>query len=225
MSFTSRKYVRFRNGEAGSRVLFEGLHVVSPKEEVGVARIVETVSAELKSHALLTTNSREHVDLNCPPETDIAHEAHQEYRETIQSQLMAAGLLLNEPKAISSPFVTFSIHGMRYLHGMDIAVGTNHGKSVSPEVRKWLLTEINKWGAKFCSDVGKERLVVGEEGQFCGWNSLRYHRDGDGRAYRGYGKNFNHFQLEFSLTMRVKYHNQVIELLKVLGAEYEHEFK
>ena len=75
---------------------------------------------------------------------------------------------LDRNKKLLRPHLHLAIHGMRDEGNVDIEIGTLHGKTCSPEVKEWFVSEIKKHFRRIQID-----------GRFPGDSSKPAHRCGD----------------------------------------------
>ena len=193
----------------------DALHACPPKADEFTGEIVEGVVNKINCSGIIAIVSRTIIDLNRPRNSN-NEEGIDEYRQTIREILGYIGNLDRNEKLLR-PYLHLAIHGMRDEGNVDIEIGTLHNKTCSPEVKKWLVNEIQKHDKK-----------VQIDGRFPGDSSKPVHRCGDQTSdlnYLGYGNNFNTFQIEISRMLREKNQKELIDIFSNIILKYNSEFK
>ena len=85
MSFTEKKYLKFRAGAVNPFVLLDALHAAPEAErrEFFTDEIADSVSSRTGCHCIIATAPREEADLNDFPNEE-SWPAVKQYRETIR---------------------------------------------------------------------------------------------------------------------------------------------
>ena len=213
--FTEKKYIKFYLGSKDIRSHIDAIHAALPCSDKFTDDIVEGVVNKINCSGIIAIVSRTIVDLNRPRNSN-NEEGIDEYRQTIREILGHIGNLDGNGK-LSRPYLHLALHGMKDKWNADIEIGTLHGKTCSPEVKKWFVSEIKKHFRR-----------VQIDGRFCGDPSKPAHRCGDkisDTEYLGYGKNFNTIQIEISRTLREKNQKDLIGIFSNIILKYNREFK
>lgn len=213
--FTEKKYIKFYLGSKDIRSHIDAIHAALPCSDKFTDDIVEGVANKINCSGIIAIVSRTIVDLNRPRNSN-NKEGIDEYRQTIREILGHIGNLDGNGK-LSRPYLHLAFHGMKDKWNVDIEIGTLYGKTCSPEVKKWFVSEIKKHFRR-----------VQIDGRFCGDPSKPAHRCGDkigDTEYLGYGKNFNTIQIEISRTLREKNQKKLIGIFSNIILKYNREFK
>ena len=100
-----------------------------------------------------------------------------------------------------------------------IEIGTQRGKSCSPEVSRWFKERLTEE----TSIISPEILIIFDK-KFKGNESIIAHRCGDQNEYTGYGQHFHTFQIELSRTIRRKYLNNFSKLFAKIMIDFQTRF-
>ena len=214
-NFTNKKFIKFYMGSKKIRSHIEALHAYPPKADEFTGEIVEGVVSKINCSGIIAIVSRTKVDLNRPRNCN-NEKGNDEYRQTIREILGHIGNLDGNGK-LSRPYLHLALHGMKDKWNVDIEIGTLHGKTCSPEVKEWFVSEIKKHFRR-----------VQIDGRFPGDSSKPVHRCGDQASdlnYLGYGNNFNTFQVEISRMLREKNQKELIDIFSNIILKYNSEFK
>ena len=214
-NFTSKKFIKFYMGSKKIRSHIDAVHACPPKADEFTGDIVEGVVNKINCSGIIAIVSRTIVDLNRPRNSN-NEEGIDEYRQTIREILGHIGNLDGNGK-LSRPHLHLALHGMKDKWNVDIEIGTQHGKTCSPEVKEWFVSEIKKHFRR-----------VQIDGRFPGDSSKPVHRCGDQASdlnYLGYGNNFNTFQVEISRMLREKNQKELIDIFSNIILKYNSEFK
>lgn len=206
--FIQKKYVKYHKGSGQLCCHVEALHAAPPAADRYTDNIVLGIMAQTHCAGIISTVSRQMVDLNKLPD-GMNNEGVQEYRNCVRDILEHLGIV-QENEWINRHYLHLSIHGMKDEHHgpFAIEVGTRNGQSCSKEMKKWLKETMIKKASEMIPRID----IVFDE-KFIGDPSLVCHRRGDGKEYRGYGTKFHTFQLEISHYLRENFHSVVVELL------------
>jgi hypothetical protein len=198
----------------------DAVHATPPAADLFTDQIVALIMAHTGCAGVISTTSRLTADINRNPSGE-NHQAIQDYRCSVRDILDHLGIISNDGNNLSTPYLHLAIHGMRDVHHGPycIEIGTRRGQSCSPEVKAWFTNAI----VARAREVLPELKVVVDE-KFEGDQSIVCHRLGDGKNYRGYGQNFNTFQLEISRTLRENYLPQIVELLSLVIFNFQAAF-
>ena len=202
-------------GSKNIRSHIDAVHAYPPKADEFTGDIVEGVVNKINCSGIITIVSRTIVDLNRPRNIN-NKEGIDEYRQTIREILEHIGNLDGNRKS-SKPYLHLALHGMKDKWNIDIEIGKLHGKTCSPEVKEWFVSEIKK-------HFGRVQI----DGRFPGDFSKPVHRCGDQTSdpnYLGYGNNFNTFQIEINRTLREEKQKYLIDTFSDIILKYNNEFK
>ena len=214
-NFTNKKFIKFYMGSKKIRSHIDALHACPPEADEFTGDIVEGVVNKINCSGIIAIVSRTIVDLNRLRNSN-NEEGNDEYRQTIREILGHIGNLDGNGK-LSRPYLHLALHGMKDKWNVDIEIGTLHGKTCSPEVKEWFVSEIKKHFRR-----------VQIDGRFCGDPSKSVHRCGDkisDTEYLGYGKNFNTIQIEISRTLRENYQKKLINTFSGIVNHFNEKFK
>lgn len=217
--YTENEYVTYAKGNGILCCHVDAVHATPPRADLYTDQIVTLLVAHTGCAGIVGTVSRRQADLN--RDLSIANEdALQAYRFAIQDVLLHIGII-GDGEALTTPYLHLAIHGMRDSHyGPDgIEIGTRCGHSCSPEVRDWFVRALISKSRDILPQV---RIEV--DSIFAGDTSIVSHRFGDGKDYRGYGMNFNTFQIELARTLRENYLPQIVELLSLMIYDFQSVF-
>lgn len=194
----------------------DAVHATSPKSDRFTDEIAAGIMAKTGCAGIIGTVSRTVADLNRPPGQG-NDEAVWEYRDVISQFLYNQGLLAPGGRNLAKPYLHLGIHGMKdEPHGpFSIEVGTIHGKTCSPRIKKWFGQALKAQVQQAFPEI---KLVFDKH--WVGNQSLAAHRWGEGRHYPGYGKNYNAFQLEIARTLREFHRQTVIDMLAAIVTEF-----
>jgi N-formylglutamate amidohydrolase len=213
--FTEKKCIKFYLGSKDIRTHIDALHACPPEADEFTGDIAEGVVNKINCSGIIAIVSRTIVDLNRPRNSN-NKEGIDEYRQTKRDILEHIGNLDGNGK-LSRPYLHLAFHGMKDKWNLDIEIGTLHGKTCSPEVKEWFVSEIKKHFRR-----------VQMDGRFCGDPSKSVHRCGDkisDTEYLGYGKNFNTVQIEISRMLREKNQKELIDIFSNIILKYNSKFK
>jgi len=212
--FTEKKYIKFYLGSKDIRSHVDAIHAASPCSDEFTGDIVEGVVNKINCSGIIAIVSRTIFDLNRPRNIN-NEEGIDEYRQTKREILEYIGNLDGNGK-LSRPYLHIALHGMKDKWNVDIEIGTLHGKTCSPKVKEWFVSEIKKHFSK-----------VQIDGRFPGDSSKPVHRCGDQTSdlnYLGYGNNFNTFQIEISRTLREKHQKDITNIFCNIIKKFNKEF-
>lgn len=218
VKFEEREFVKFYLGDKNIRSHIDALHAAAPHADMYTGKVVEGVIKKINCHGIISTVSRDDADLNRYPNQKNS-EAIKKYRQTIKGILEHIGILNEENERVIKPYLHLAIHGIRNkVHGPEtIEIGTRLGKTCSKEVKEWFEGEL---------DGGDWEILIDKKKT--GDPSKIVHRCGDKISnlyYRGYGENFNTFQIEISRTLREKYQNELIDMFSDIIISFNEKFK
>ena len=202
-------------GSENIRSHIDAVHACPPKADEFTGDIVEGVVNKINCSGIIAIISRTIVDLNRPRNIN-NKEGIDEYRQTIRENLEHIGNL-DENGKLSRPYLHLAIHGMKDKRKGDIEIGTLYGKTCSPEVKKWFVSEIKRHF---------KRVQIDE--RFPGDSSKPVHRCGDQTSdlnYLGYGNNFTTFQIEISRTLRKNHQKKLIDIFSSIVNHFNEKFK
>jgi hypothetical protein len=220
MALIRLNHVAYSKGNGRLCCHVDAIHATPPAADLFTEQMVALMMAHTGCAGIISTTSRLVADLNrtpCPEN----HHALQDYRFSIRDILDHLGIIDNDGDSLSTPYLHLAIHGMRdHHHGpYCIEIGTRQGQSCSSEVKEWFTHAI---AAR--ARVVMPHLQVVVDKKFTGDESIVSHRLGDGKNYRGYGQNFNTFQVEISRTLREYYLPQIVELLSLVIFNFQATF-
>jgi len=215
VNFVNKKFIKFYMGSKNIRSHIDAVHACPPKADESTGDIVEGVVNKINCSGIIAIVSRTIVDLNRPRNIN-NKEGIDECRQTIREILEHIGNLDGNRKS-SKPYLHLALHGMKDKWNIDIEIGTLHGKTCSPEVKEWFVSEIKK-------HFGRVQI----DGRFPGDFSKPVHRCGDQTSdpnYLGYGNNFNTFQIEINRALREEKQKYLIDTFSDIILKYNNEFK
>lgn len=136
--FIQKKYVKYHKGSGQLCCHVEALHAAPPAADRYTDNIVLGIMAQTHCAGIISTVSRQMVDLNKLPD-GMNNEGVQEYRNCVRDILEHLGIV-QENEWINRHYLHLSIHGMKDEHHgpFAIEVGTRNGQSCSKEMKKWL---------------------------------------------------------------------------------------
>lgn len=214
------KYVKARSATARPFIVIDAVHAVEPSSDGCVGLIAEMARKRLGCHVIISTISREVMDLNRPRSEKNARGVDA-YRLTLQSMLQSAGALDADGLAVA-PILHLAVHGMKD-RGWALEVGTSPigDGACSTSCRRWMWEHTQSW----CDEneipgVPLDDIVL--NGMFSGDPSTTCHRHGDElHDYLGYGPNYHHFQLEFAACWREHHQERAVDYLQSLVESFE----
>jgi hypothetical protein len=210
------KFLKWRPGCAGSRILIDAVHAAGPRADARTGVIADVAAARLGAHCIVATTSRTVADLNRPRTAKNA-EAIDEYRSVIHRLLESAKVLDGGGK-IRHPFLHIAVHGMRDNVRCDIEIGTRHGQTCSQDVSDLVRDQLTSWAQGL--EVTRVPTVVVNQ-HFIGDSSKTVHRLGDSMSgYQGYGHRFNIVQIEFASWLRRREGLLVAHALIAIGRRF-----
>lgn len=215
VNFVNKKFIKFYMGSKNIRSHIDAVHACPPKADEFTGDIVEGVVNKINCSGIIAIISRTIVDLNRPRNIN-NKEGIDEYRQTIRENLEHIGNL-DENGKLSRPYLHLAIHGMKDKRKGDIEIGTLYGKTCSPEVKKWFVSEIKRHF---------KRVQIDE--RFPGDSSKPVHRCGDQTSdlnYLGYGNNFTTFQIEISRILRENHQKELINMFSDIIIHFNEKFK
>ncbi len=219
INFIEKKYVRYYLGNKSIRTHIDAVHAAPPKADKFTDKIVEEVVKRTNCNGIIAVVSRTIADLNRPPDSS-NKDAICEYRKIIKTILEHIGILDKNSKLVT-PYLHLAIHGMKDRKDKDIELGTNHGKTCSPNVRDWFVKNFTDKCHKL---ISKDIKIVLDK-QFTGDVSKSYHRKGDKLTkYIGYGENFNTIQIEICRSLRENNLNELIVIFTELIKDFNEKF-
>ena len=213
--FIKKKYIKLYLGSKDIRSHIDAIHAAPRCSDKFTGDIVEGVVNKIDCSGIIAIVSRTRIDLNRPRNSN-NKEGIDEYRQTIREILRHIGNLDGNRKS-SKPYLHLALHGMKDKWNMDIEIGTLHGKTCSPEVKEWFVSEVKK-------HFGRVQV----DGRFPGDFSKPVHRCGDQTSdpnYLGYGNNFNTFQIEINRILREEKQKYLIDTFSDIILKYNNEFK
>lgn len=220
MSFTEKKYLKFRGGARNFYVLLDALHAApeSRRREFFTDEIADRVSSDVGCHCIIAKVPREKADLNQFP-TEESWPAVNQYRDTIR-YLLQRDNLINQKGEVRFPFLHISLHGMRNRSSKDVELGTFFGESCSPDVLHWLLRRFRSWATELNHDHREPIVIDNDRGDaLYGHPVIATHRNGyDGNP--GYGSNYDTVQVELAHWLRNEHKKEIIELLTGVAKEF-----
>ncbi len=193
----------------------DAVHASPLKADEFTGDIVEGVLNKINCSGIIAIVSRTIIDLNRPRNSN-NKKGIDEYRQTIREILEYLGNLDRNGKLVR-PHLHLAIHGMKDKRKGDIEIGTLYGKTCSPEVKKWVVSEIKR---HFKSVQIDER--------FPGDSSKPVHRCGDQTSdlnYLGYGNNLTTFQIEISRILRENHQKELINMFSDIIIHFNEKFK
>jgi hypothetical protein len=220
MEFEQRKYMKIRNATHTPWVLIDAVHATAPRSDPYTGSIVSAVSEITGCHCIIATVSRTEADLNRPP-GPANENAIREYRDNIQAMLEGSQLISNG--TLVYPFLHLAIHGMLDRDYADIELGTRHGKTCSPIIRKWIQKKFDKTINSLSWKGRRPKIVIDK--MFIGDSSKEFHRHGDqGQDFSGYGQNFHTIQMEYAHWLRENHRDKLIDALCQIIGQFRLDF-
>ncbi|MFB6465573.1 hypothetical protein ACE38V_02015 [Cytobacillus sp. Hz8] len=217
--FIQLKFIKYKYGHDHLYSHLDAQHAMPPEADLFTAQIVEQVIEKTGCFGIISQISRTIADLNRKP-NGRNNEALEEYRKTIKSNLLQLGILNQETNTSLHPYLHLTIHGMRDLHHgpYAIEIGTQNGRSCSPDVLQWFQHTITTLVQKVLPNI-----TIIFDHFFNGDESILYHRLGDGDTFKGYGPHFHTFQIEISRTLRENHLPEIVELLSKIMLSFQQE--
>jgi hypothetical protein len=215
VDFINKEFLEFYLGSKDIRSHIDAVHAARPGSDQFTGDIVEGVVNNINCSGIISLVSRRKADLN-RPRTRENKEAIDEYRQIINGILDHLGII-NEEGMLTRPYLHLAIHGMKKTRKGDVEIGTLSCKICSPEVKDWLIEEIE---SKF--------KIVFLDKRFPGDPSKSVHRWGDKTSdlsYLGYGHNYNVFQLEISRTYRKYKQRELINIFSEIIIRFNNRWK
>jgi len=192
LNFEQREFIKVYFGSPTIRAHIYTVHAHPPCSDKFTGEISEGRAEQVNCSCIIATVSRKKCDLNRERSKKNA-EGIDEYRSAVLQIQNHINNLNSYGKSIK-PYLHLAIHGMIDDYGRDIEIGTLNNKTCSANVKEWLLERIQTLYDCVTIDT-----------IFHGNPSIIRHREGDpspGSKYRGFGSNFNTFQIEISRTIR-----------------------
>lgn len=212
MEFTEGTYLKYSIGETNCQVLVDALHATAPNSDVKTGKLAMEVARRTKCHCIVSTISRDTMDLNRPPNGK-NNPAIIELRRTVRDILWTNDLITSTNK-LKAPVLQLSLHGMKDRSTHDIELGTVCGKSCSPEILKWAQMQVEEWSSSVSGGC-TPRVSVNRE--LSGDISKSYNRCGDSsNGFKGYGEGFNTIQIEIASWLRENHFEQLVQLVSNL---------
>lgn len=209
VEFIEREYLRYYKGNGELFCQVDALHATPPRADLFTGKLVKSIIHKTGCAGIISNVSRKIADLNRKRNGE-NDKALEQYQATILEILHHLNLVEGKKTQLIKPFLHLTIHGMKDDHHgpYAIEIGTYHGLSCSPQIKKWLQKTLME---KITETM--PRITVYFDQYFPGNETLVYHRIGDGAGYHGYGEHFHSFQLELSRTLREKHGKEMVELL------------
>ncbi|MFC0272713.1 hypothetical protein ACFFIX_14855 [Metabacillus herbersteinensis] len=220
LKFIQQNYLKYNKGKGFICGHVDALHATPPAADVFTDKIVESLIKKTGCAGIISSVSRNEADLNRSPNGDNDH-AIKEYRDAVKKIVEFLNILDDEQNHITQPYLHLSFHGMKDTHygPYGIEIGTVHGQSCSPIIKKWFLETITRKASEILPEI---EIVFDEK--FIGDESIVYHRLGDGIDYSGYHHHFHTFQIEISRTIRSKHRSKIITIFSHMINEFQKNF-
>jgi hypothetical protein len=220
LAFINKKFLQLHLGNGMISGHVDAVHAKPPEADRFTDIITKGLIEQTGCAGIISTVSRVIADLNRDADGS-NDEALKEYRESIQDILLHLGTLNEKKMELKKPYLHLSFHGMKDVHHGPYAmeIGTVHGNACSFEIRNWL------------NELIAEKLKVFSPGvqfvfdhKFAGDPSIVFHRKGNGKDYKGYGDNYNAFQVEISRTLRENHSTLIIKLFSKVITQFQDRF-
>jgi len=208
LNYKENRFIKYYINQEQNNTLIEALHT---ETEFYLKEIINKITELKISSTIKSKLPRTEIDLNREISSK-NKEAIKKYREIIQKILTTKKI---ENKLKVQPFLHISIHGMKDRKEKDIEIGTRNKILSNPEIYTWFIETTKKHFNKF-------KVVIDKE--FKGSKILEQHRFGDNTGHKGFGINYNIFQIEFSKTLRETHKKEIIKYLEKITKEFQIKF-
>lgn len=218
--YIKQTYIKYHKGKGYICGHVDALHATPPAADTFTDKLVERLIRKLGCAGIISTTSRLHCDLNRSP--NLENQAGiTEYRQAIHEILDYLHIIDRNTCKLLKPYLHLSFHGMKDANygPFAIEIGTQRGKSCSPEVRQWFERKL----AEAVRVISPEITIVFDR-KFKGNESIIAHRYGDIDGYSGYGALFHSFQIELSRTIRRKYLTEAVAIFSDIITEFQVKF-
>lgn len=214
VEFKYGKNIKHRVGGKAINAYIDAVHAFPPTSDDYTNFIVEGVIRNTNCSGLVAITSRTIADLNRPinPQNQ---EAVLEYRAAI-TEIVTRLELLDDNNEIQRPYLHIAVHGMKDRPNKDIEIGTRNGELCNSKVKSWFIDKMR--------EKMDYRIVVDDV--FVGDKSLSFHRYGDPSSinYKGFGENYNIFQVEISKQLRDNHLGKLIDMFSSIIEDFKQEF-
>ncbi len=206
-----KRYLKYNIGDPKITAHIDAVHAQAPNADQFTGEIVEGVIEDINCSGIISTISRNIMDLNRPRSSENSA-AIDEFRETIY-EFLNHKKILDERNTLTKNYLHLAIHGMRDRKN-DFELGTRNGNSCSPQIYSWFRTRIEE----LSKNIGIDHVFPGDV-------SKSYHRHGDqGSNYVGYGEKFHTIQIEINRTWRLHRRSEVILFLSKIIYDFDKQF-
>ena len=189
----------------------DAVHSKSPNGEIKTKKLAIKIIKNTDCSGIYALVSRKKMDLNRPL-NQTNEPAILEFREAIFSILNHLKILDNNNRLIK-PYLHLALHGMSSIH-KDIELGTRYNQTCSNEIFVWFREKLEE----YCKEIFERDLNIVYNEQFIGDSSKGAHRD-------RYGILFNTIQIEFNMTLRIRYFSKIVKVLARIINDFYQEQK
>lgn len=218
--YIKHNFIKYHKGNGYLCGHVDALHATPPAADKFTDKIVESLINKLGCAGIISTISRLNCDLNRTPNPE-NYAGITEYRQAIKEILTFLHILDVEKQKLLTPYLHLSFHGMKDTNygPYAIEIGTQKGKSCSPEVLQWFEHKLTK----AARNISPEISIIFDR-KFKGNESITAHRFGDKDGYHGYGLHFHSFQIELSRTIRKKHLAKLVAIFSEIITDFQAKF-